>query len=319
MARQLIGTMLLIAIVVGATYGYLSYRPLGSGVDACSTVRLPQPRQECVTRATRALLERQGRDRALEQVDRLAGSKSGIESTCHTAVHPIGEEAGRADARRHRPMRSGSFTGHCSAGYVHGYMIGYLRRGVFSTPPEAVTAMEATCTSPAYSRDERGAPSNPGQCIHSFGHAIYRVFDGSIDRTITACMDPRVARINPLPMYDWQHECMYGAFMEDAIADAKHGRTKQVDVCSSIAAAVAMSACYAYLPGRIGLIGGSWESIAHVCESVSVGARRTICLRSMGRAAAPVKPSACRLLSRRADRATCSENMQSRPPSPAKE
>jgi hypothetical protein len=203
----------------------------------------------------------------------------------------------------------------CQEGYLHGYTIGYLNAGdvddndvdeLFVTQCTAAAHVDATASgAPRY--DTRGVLN----CVHSFGHVYARRSHRVADAT-RACSD---ARYGDLPLADqpgfvnaYEHQCLYGMYMEIGLMDLARGSTVQDNCVHAPGGDAPKKACYAYISARVGALEGGLEPGARACHRIAPrGEYRDACVRTF--AVALQSPAACAYFPAASERDLCRQHV----------
>lgn len=310
--RQLLLVAGVPAVVVAAAYVLAGSHAIVPGLDGCRYVRDVAARTGCYTDRSDSLVRRDGVQQALRRIERLAGEDHVAASSCHVALHPVGERMGRADAdsdRRARPVDGGG--GRCGDGFAHGYVIGYS---------EQLGDLEQLAAEGASLCDRSsGGEQDAGNCVHAFGHVFVRRSDGDVPRAAGLCGDIAKA-VDDDAHGRLRDTCLWGVFMELAFRDvggaSKAGSSRSdhgadgaagdhARACRSLDGRAA-AVCYAFVPVRAGMFGGSARDAARACErDAPAGAPLDACIREFARSADV--PGDCRLFRAAAARRTCME------------
>ncbi len=284
-AIAVLAAAVLVPVAAGlALWNAAETRQLVPGLDGCRFVRDREAQLSCVTDAFGDRVDETGRDAALESVDRDARASEAIGADCHLGWHPIGEAAGRSDARADRDYDNIDAASTCQQGYAHGYTIGFLDERE-PTVDELARMVEADCGASA----GLNALFN---CTHAYGHVIARQNDGDPTAGIAACgrVDytklPGTSVASPVPgerppvLVGAEHQCLYGLYMEISLLDVAAGGDR-LDNCDTATNAEARKACYAYLPSRVNAITGSLEQAAKSCHQLAPeGDLRDSCVKT---------------------------------------
>jgi hypothetical protein len=300
---------------IGIAWLASAQHALAPGYTGCSYVRDRDAQISCYSRVMQSAVDRDGLKRALADVDRRARTSTTLAADCHLAWHPIGERAGRAAAKHGAAVSYPSSPTTCQRGFAHGMVIGHLTSGEVNTPADATRALERMCLP---INDTMTAVN----CTHAVGHVIARLTDGNQEAGVRACGAARYSRstIHPrstLPVgaqvdvaAGLEFQCLYGMYMEAGIRDVARGDTRH-DACGSAPRGLAQSACYSYLPTRVGAIEGDLEHAARACnEDVPAGQMRDKCISYLSFGFD--SPARCTLFPAAAERQRCREVVASR-------
>lgn len=298
------------AAIVAVAYALAGSHAIVPGLDGCRYVRDVAARTGCYTARSDSLVRRNGVQRALRRIERSAAEDQVAASTCHVALHPVGERIGRADAdvnRRARPMVRGG--ARCSDGFAHGYVIGYSEH--LRDLKQLARSAASLCASSSSGEQDTSS------CVHAFGHVFVRRSDGDAPRAARLC-DDIVQVIDGGAQQRLRDTCMWGVFMELAFRDVggagnagavrsgegvNGGRGDHARACRSLDGRSA-ALCYAFVPVRAGMFGGSAGDAARACErDAPPGTPLDACIGEFARSADV--PRDCRLFRKAAARRTC--------------
>jgi hypothetical protein len=281
MRLLLIALFLAPVALFGLFYGLSESHQVVPGLNGCRFVRDRTSQIDCYTGQFRKLVKEDGLTKAFTTVDRNAQHSTTLGADCHLAWHPLGEEAGRKDARAKRTFVYRRQPTTCRKGFAHGYTIGYLDVGG-KTGSKVDIAAQMT----------KACASDPDvdtvlNCTHSFGHVIARQNQQSVARATKQCdqadysiIPDRQDRSVPVTSIGTgaRFQCMYGMYMEYGLLDLSNPDA-HLNNCRGVHNKVAREACYSYLPARVGAFKGSLEAAAKSCHDMAPkGRMREACV-----------------------------------------
>jgi hypothetical protein len=285
LARTAVAVLAVPLVVACSVYGYAGRHQVVPGFVGCRYVRNVQERDRCFARQARHLVDRDGRSRALAEVDAAARRDPIAKASCHWALHGVGERDGRRLARRsHGPGAAViphlDLDSICQQGYMHGALIGYADEG--GDVDQIVANGAPTC--------ERAGPNSErftSNCVHAYGHLFTRAGDG-VANAVSAC-GRFVAKLTH-PTSRLGDTCVWGALMEDAFAVAKHrtdgtrARDRAISRWDARCDGLPDQGprlCHGFVPPLVGLLGGNVHDAARACGKLTGTAARAACRESL--------------------------------------
>lgn len=256
--RGLVTLALVVTIPIGAVgggfYWWMDTHALFDTIPSCARIRDRAARRDCYSKRMTDLVRHKGIDKAHPLISGYADVLPSFGEQCHMALHPIGEEKGRAAALRHRQPRAFRFLDWCTEGYTHGFIIGYL--GASGSFREAQLAAGKLC---------RG--SVQASCLHAFGHHFARIYPNAIDTGVDRCVAIRPLDFAGAKKESYTRDCLYGLFMEYSFADRARRHPHRNNCDGRWPRQVRLN-CYRFLPSRVVILGDSAEDAVHVCRTV---------------------------------------------------
>ena len=198
---------------------------------------------------------------ALDETVRLTRRYDQFRADCHSALHPLGEYAGRRAGVDDMPIAGAEERPACRQGYLHGFFIGRTESGTLDVATEG-----PSCA--------RRPLDEIGDCAHALGHAYLRETAGDVDAALESCA--------PFARRRSQHDqCGWGVYMETAFR-SQVGAPVEID-CRTVADTWE-ALCWEFEPSRLSWSGTRWDDIAEACNELEGEAARQ-CAGGLGSAA----------------------------------